>query len=54
MYNPENQEKHLAPMDVKIRNKTTVMTIVAAIAVILGVFILAEIVDRVLSSLQGM
>jgi len=54
MYNPEHQEKHLAPMDVKIQKKAAVMTVVTAVAIVLGVFLLAEIIDKVISSLRSL
>lgn len=53
MYNPEHQEKHLAPMDVKIKTRTTIVTVVAAIAIILGAMFIAQTVDRVISFIRG-
>lgn len=53
MYNPEHQEKHLAPMDVKIKTRTTVVTIIMALAIIAGVIVIAEIFSRAISSLRG-
>lgn len=53
MINPENQEKHLAPVDVKIQNKTTLVTIVIALAIIVGVMIIAELINRIVLSLRS-
>lgn len=52
MIDPDQQEKHLAPLDIKVKRKTQVLTAVVAIAIIVGFAILAEIIVRVISAMQ--
>ncbi len=49
MINPDQQEKHLAPMDVKIKNKVKVVTLALALAIVLGLMAAAELVVRIFS-----
>ena len=53
MYNPEHQEKHLAPMDVKIKTRTTIVTVIVATAIVLGVVFIAQTIDKVISSMRS-
>lgn len=53
MINPDQQEKHLAPMDVKIKNKLNTATVVVALIIVIGVMVAAELIMRAIAFLRS-
>ena len=53
MYNPEHQERRLAPIDTKLQRKISVQVVVLSLIIVSAIFIALEIIFRAITSLRS-
>jgi len=54
MIDPDQRERHLEPVDIQVKQRTTVQTVIIAIGVIVGMAVIAEIIVRIVTALRDM
>lgn len=52
-YSPEHYEKRLAPMDIQVKRKISIQTILLSFVIVSAIFIALEIIFRAMSSLRS-